>query len=90
MQLVPPHEVPKRLRVEPWLLRNLLYDMAVVFGAISLEHKEEVITILGEWRGKTSRDYTNEKVKVMIQNDERHQSVKDELSICRELCSGLG
>lgn len=85
MQLIPPTEVPRRLNVEPWRLRDLVHDIAVVFGALSLENKEDEITVLGEWRGKTSDDYLNERVKVLFSDADRHDSVSEELRRCRDI-----
>ena len=84
-QLVPPTDVPKRLLVEPWRLRDLVHDLAVVFGAISFENKKDEITVLGEWRGKTSDDYIRERVKVLFSDGRRFKAVQEELNRCRSV-----
>ena len=87
-QLMTQPDVPKRLNVSPWYLRNLVYDLTITLGAVSIENKEE-ITFLGEWKGKASGDYFKELVKVRFSDEERHNSVSKELARCREIGSLL-
>ena len=85
MQLVQPTSVPKHLRAHPWALRNLIYDISALFGAFSLEHNEEKITVLGEWKHKTDDDYKKERMKVKFTNDDRYSSVENELRRSRSM-----
>jgi hypothetical protein len=83
-QLLIQTEVPKQCSVNPWSVRNLIFDLAITMGAISIENNEAII-LLGEWRGKTSKDYTDENLKVLVADHERYRRVKDELETCRKI-----
>ncbi|MBM4236928.1 MAG: hypothetical protein FJ151_00385 [Euryarchaeota archaeon] len=68
-----PREIPGRTEVDPWLLIELLYDISVVFGAISLRGLG--VTIMGDWSGKTTEDYHRERVKLVIEENSALKSV---------------
>jgi len=57
------------------LVPNLIYDLALVFGAVKV--KDTIV--LGEWRGKSSDDYFKENLKIYNPTSEL---IKD-LKICR-------
>jgi len=50
-----PNELPERMSLEPWLFIELLYDLSIVFAAISLRGLG--ITIMGDWAGKSADEY---------------------------------
>jgi len=83
LQLILPFEVPEHARIDPWRLSDLVYDLAVVFGAVSLDN--EGLLILGEWGGKSSADYTSENVKVRFGQDGKTEQVAKQLDICRRI-----
>ena len=60
-----PHELPRSIPYDPWLFVELLYDLAIVFGVISL--RPLGIRIHGDWAGKTADDYHQEKVKLAFE-----------------------
>ena len=83
LQLELPFEVPEHARIDPWRMSDLVYDLAVVFGLISLDNEE--ILVFGEWGGKSSSDYMGEHVKVRFGNGDRFDQVSKQLDICRRI-----
>jgi hypothetical protein len=65
--LIIPHKVGSLDKIEPRKLVNLIYDIALTFGAVSLQGVG--ITVLGEWKGKGFDAYSNEHLKLLIQED---------------------
>ena len=62
--LVLPHEVPGRIdELTQWHMADLLYDLAVTFGAIMLGTS---VIILGEWKGKVESDWNAENLKLLV------------------------
>ena len=86
-QLLVHTDVPKDCAANPWSVKDLLHDLAVTMGVISIEG-DETIVLLGEWRGKTSDDYSDEKVKVVFEGveEDRYARIMKELGTCREIC----
>lgn len=85
MQLELPYEVPEHARINPWKMSDLLYDLALSMGVISLDN--EGVLILGEWAGKGSTDYLRENVKLRFENDEMFPSIEKQLMLCRKIFS---
>jgi hypothetical protein len=83
LQLELPFEVPEHARIDPWRMSDLIYDLAVVFGVVSLDNMG--ITVFGEWGGKSSTDYMSENVKVQFQEEEAHRTVAKQAGICRKI-----
>jgi hypothetical protein len=83
LQLELPFAVPEHARIDPWRLSDLLYDLALTFGLVSLDN--ENLLVYGEWGGKSSSDYIGENVKVVFGSDERHPEVSKQLEICRRI-----
>lgn len=83
LQLELPFAVPEHARIDPWKMSDLLYDLAVTFGLISLENEE--MLIFGEWGGKSSSDYLKENVKVRFGKEERFNAVAKQLDLCRRV-----
>lgn len=83
LQLDLPFEVPDHARIDPWRVSDLLYDLAVTFGVVSLDN--ECIVIMGEWGGKSSSDYLGENVRVRFSTDELQPEMARLLSICRRI-----
>ncbi len=89
LQLELPFLVPEHARIDPWKMSDLIYDLAVVFGAISLDSED--ILVFGEWAGKGSSDFMHEHVKVRFANGENYPAVSKQLDICRKiLAQGAG
>ena len=65
--LIIPHKVGNLDEIEPRKLVNLIYDIALTFGAVSLQGVG--ITVLGEWKGKGFDAYSNEHLKLLIHKD---------------------
>jgi len=82
VQLILGTGMPPQKVVDPWSLQDLMHDLAVSFGVI--EYTGKGIAILGEWGGKSSEDYNEEKVKVKIQEDGLAREVEKELMLCRK------
>ena len=62
--LILPHEVPYRIeRLTQWHMVDLLYDLAITLGAITLGSG---VIILGEWKGKVESDWDSENLKLLI------------------------
>jgi hypothetical protein len=83
LQLELPFEVPEHARIDPWRLSDLLYDLTVVFGVISLDNED--ITLLGEWGGKSSADYSNEHVKIRFGDEAKFPEVLKQVMLCRRI-----
>lgn len=83
MQLELPFAVPEHARIDPWKVSDLIYDLAVTLGVISLD-KEELL-VFGEWAGKSSSDYAREHVKVRLAFDDTYPQVAEQLDICRKI-----
>ena len=83
MQLELPFAVPEHARIDPWKTSDLIYDLAVTFGLVSLDNEE--ILVYGEWGGKSSSDYIGENVKVKFVNEEKLQTVSRQLELCRRI-----
>jgi len=83
LQLELPFAVPEHARIDPWNLSNLLYDLALTLGLVSLDNEETLI--FGEWGGKGSSDYLHENVKVRFRDDDMHALVTKQLGICRKI-----
>ncbi len=83
LQLELPFAVPEHARIDPWNLSNLLYDLAITLGLVSLDN--EGTLIFGEWGGKASSDYLHENVKVRFGDDEIYALVSKQLAICRKI-----
>jgi hypothetical protein len=81
LQLELPFAVPEHARIDPWRTSDLLYDLALVFGVVSLDN--ENIIIFGEWAGKSSSDYIKENVKVRFSSEEKFPEVARQADICR-------
>jgi len=85
LQLELPFAVPEHSRIDPWKMSDLLYDLAVTFGAVSLDNAG--ILLLGEWGGKSSSDYQGERVKVRFLDEHAHPEVARQLEICRKVAA---
>lgn len=81
LQLELPFEVPEHARIDPWRISDLLYDLAVTFGVVTVNG--DAVTILGEWGGKSSSDYMAENVRVRFSAEELYPEIARQLSICR-------
>lgn len=79
--LVYPSETYKGGDVDPWACLELFHDLAVKFGVLVLTGTG--VILFGEWRGKTSQDYTQERLKLVI---DEGASVHDELVRDLDLC----
>lgn len=84
MQLEFPYDVPEHGRLDPWKMSDLIYDLALVFGVISLD---DSTLIFGEWAGKSSSDYQREHVKVRMRDEEQAKLVAKQLEVCRRVLS---
>ncbi len=67
--LLVPHEVPTHGIITPFQLVNLLFDLAIHFGVISLTGTG--VTIFGEWKGKGYKDYSVEHLNLKITPESR-------------------
>lgn len=83
LQLELPFAVPEHARIDPWKMSDLLYDLAVTFGPVSLDNAG--VLLLGEWGGKSSSDYQRERVKVRLADDQSHAEVARQLEICQKV-----
>lgn len=81
LQLELPFEVPEHARIDPWRISDLLYDLAVTFGVVTLNG--DAVTILGEWGGKSSSDYMAENVRVRFSAEELYPEIARQVAICR-------
>ncbi len=87
MQLEMPFDFPSHARIDPWRMTDLLYDLTLTFGALSLGPG---CTMLGEWGGKSSKDYLEERVKVRLNDDRAADAISRDLALCRRILSEEG
>ncbi len=67
--------------VSPWRSLQMFHDLAVKFGVLVLSGTG--VVLFGEWKGKTSEDYSNSKLKLVI--DEKsgiHDKLINDLDLC--------
>ncbi len=69
-----PKELPSRLDSTPWLLRELLYDLSLLFRCIRIEGTG--VSVMGIWPDKASNDYGNERICIAVEEGSR---IGDEL-----------
>jgi hypothetical protein len=58
-----PNAIPISVPFDPWLVPELIFELAIAFGAISL--KGLGVRIMGDWAGKMVDDFKAEKIKVV-------------------------
>jgi len=81
LQLEMPFDMPEHGRLHPWAISDLLYDLAITFGAVSIDNTGT--TIMGEWGGKSSTDYSREHIKVMLEDEGAADKVASQQALCR-------
>ncbi len=82
--LVYPREAYKGGPIPPWSCLQLFHDLAVKFGVLVLSGIG--VVVFGEWRGKTSQDYTKEKLKLLIdENSVIHNELVRDLDLCEKM-----
>ena len=60
-----PKNIPGKINPGPWLLRELLYDLALTYGGLELEGSS--VKISGFWKEKVNKDYIeNENILVTV------------------------
>jgi hypothetical protein len=60
-----PNEVPRTVPFDPWLFVELLHDLAVIYGVVTL--KGLGLRIMGDWAGKSADDFHAQKVKIVTE-----------------------
>lgn len=83
LQLELPFAVPEHSRIDPWDMSNLLYDLAITLGVVSLDNDGTLI--FGEWGGKGSSDYLNENIKVRFGDDGMYPLISKQLAVCKKI-----
>lgn len=70
--------------VSPWCSQQMLHDLAVKFGVLVLSGTG--VVLFGEWKGKTSQDYTNGKLKLVVdENSAVHDDLMNDLDLCEKV-----
>lgn len=87
IQLIIGSGVAPQTIVDPWCLQDLVHDLAVAFGVIEFAGLQ--IAVLGEWGGKSSEDYNEEKVKVRFADDKVAGAIDRELRLCRSISAAI-
>jgi hypothetical protein len=70
--------------LSPWSSIQMFHDLAVKFGVLVLSGTG--VVMFGEWKGKTSQDYSDGKVKLVI--DEKcsiHDGLVRDLDLCEKM-----
>ena len=83
LQLELPFAVPEHARIDPWKMSDLIYDLGVTFGVISLDNEQTLV--LGEWGGKSSADYLGENAKIRFIDERKFEPVQKQLEMCRKV-----
>ncbi len=60
------HDIPPRIQYDPWLITEMLYDLAINFASISF--KGIGVRVQGTWAGKSIQDYPKERLSFWIEN----------------------
>lgn len=58
-----PNVVPVTIPFDPWLVPELIFELAITFGVVNL--KGLGVRIMGDWAGKTAEDFKAERIKVV-------------------------
>ncbi|MCU0860385.1 MAG: hypothetical protein MUE55_07370, partial [Thermoplasmata archaeon] len=88
LQLELPFEPPEHARVDPWTVGDIIHDLAVTLGVVSLSNAG--VLVYGEWGGKTSTDYAKENLKIVSDDAEVMASVSRQLDVCRKILGRTG
>jgi hypothetical protein len=83
IQLIIGSGIAPQTEVDPWSLQDLIYDLSVSFGVIEFAGLQ--VAVLGEWGGKSSEDYNDERVKVRFTNDKMASEIERELNLSRKI-----
>jgi hypothetical protein len=70
-----PYDVPRTIAYDPWLVAELLYDLSLIHGIISIRGLG--VKVFGDWAGKTAEDYRQEKIKIVL---EESSALNDDLT----------
>jgi hypothetical protein len=82
--LVYPKTEFRRGPVNPWCSLQMFHDLAVKFGVLALSGTG--VVIFGEWKGKTSQDYTDGKIKLLMDdNSSIHDRLVSDLDLCEKI-----
>jgi hypothetical protein len=87
IQLILGTGIAPQTEVDPWSLQDLVYDLAVSFGVIEFAGLQTAV--LGEWGGKSSEDYNDERVKVRFSNDKTAIEIERELKLSRRIADKI-
>jgi hypothetical protein len=60
-----PNEIPVTFPFDPWLVPELIFELAIAFGVISI--KGLGVRIMGDWASKTANDFKAERIKVVTE-----------------------
>ncbi len=70
--------------VSPWCSMQMFHDLAVKFGVLVLSGTG--VVLFGEWKGKTSQDYTNGNLKLVVdENASIHDDLMNDLDLCEKI-----
>ncbi len=70
--------------VSPWCSLQMFHDLAVKFGVLVLSGTGAVL--FGEWKGKTSQDYTDGRLKLVVdENSAVHDDLMNDLDLCERI-----
>lgn len=79
-----PHSIPKKKKVGPDIVLNLLHDMALMYGMVKIP--ELSTDLFGIWGGKKDEHYSSESVKAWVNPGSPIESqVKREMNIVNSL-----
>jgi hypothetical protein len=82
--LVYPDEEYRGGAISPWCTLQMFHDLAVKFGVLVLGGSG--VVMFGEWRGKSSQDYTEGKIKIAVEeNSSIHDSLMNDLDLCEKI-----
>lgn len=66
IELKYPHEFETPIPCDQWLITELVYDLVITFGILSLEGLG--VRILGVWPGKDANDYLDQRLRVEVED----------------------
>ncbi len=84
IELKYPHHFEGPISCDHWLITELLYDLVITFGFLSLEGLG--VRLLGTWSGKDANDYLDQRLRVEV---EQGASISSELELSYQILNDL-
>jgi hypothetical protein len=85
LTLTPLDDLPTQYKGKWDMIYDLIYLSAIYFGAVSLRGNHQTVQLFGLWRGKGTKDWDLEAIKVRIGSTDLANELAQQLSIIRSI-----